>query len=265
VQPVKKNLAPPLIPPPGGGFTLVVKILATLFLLCACSGPAYKAPVDERAQPPSQKITVHTVARGETLYSIAWRFGLDVNDLARVNGISRPFTIYPGQQLSLDIRQKTVASNPPAREVTRVTNRSRNAPKVAPSNPPVPKKSTGSDWKWPAQGKVIERFGGRTALNKGIDIAAKKGEPVFAAREGTVVYAGNGLRGYGNLLILRHDANLLSAYAHNRRLLVEEGEAVTSGQQIAEIGSSGTDTVKLHFEIRQDGKPVDPLQYLPAR
>lgn len=242
-----------------------VKILTTLILLSACGGPAYLAPVDERDQPPSLKITRHTVARGETLYSIAWRFDLDVTALARANRLSQPYTIHPGQQLTLDLRQSLGAPSSTSSQVTTVTTRSSNAPKPAPSTTPSSAKNTKLRWQWPANGNVIARFGGVQALSKGIDIAAKKGESVFAAEAGTVVYAGSGLRGYGNLLIIKHDQNYLSAYGHNRRLLVKEGDAVKAGQQIAEIGSSGTDTSKLHFEIRQNGKPVDPLQFLPRR
>jgi lipoprotein NlpD len=120
-------------------------------------------------------------------------------------------------------------------------------------------------WSWPAKGKVIERFSTRNPQNKGIDISGKKGESVNAAAAGTVVYAGKGLRGYGNLVIIKHDAKFLSAYAHTSRILVREKEKIKAGQIIAEIGSTGTDRVKLHFEIRRNGRPVDPLQFLPKR
>jgi lipoprotein NlpD len=119
----------------------------------------------------------------------------------------------------------------------------------------------GMAWMWPAEGRVIGTFdNGR----KGIDIAGKMGQPVLAAGSGTVLYASS-VRGYGNLVIVKHSSNLLSAYAHNKSILVKEGQAVTKGQRIAEMGNSDTDTVKLHFEIRQQGKPVDPSRFLPAR
>lgn len=126
--------------------------------------------------------------------------------------------------------------------------------------------SSGTDddalaWGWPAEGKVVSSF----AAKKGLDIAGKLGQPVLAAGDGKVMYAGAGIRGYGNLVIVKHNNNLLSAYAHNRAILVKEGQQVSKGQKIAEMGSSDTDSVKLHFEIRQQGKPVDPAKYLPAR
>ena len=129
--------------------------------------------------------------------------------------------------------------------------------------------ATGDDaieWAWPASGKPVATFAeGGAGTNKGVDIAGKLGEPVLAAAEGKVVYVGSGLRGYGNLVIVRHNASYLSAYAHNSKIVVKEAQAVTKGQKIAEIGSSDADQVKLHFEIRHLGKPVDPLKFLPVR
>ena len=117
-------------------------------------------------------------------------------------------------------------------------------------------------WLWPAEGKVIGTFEGG---KKGVDIAGKLGQPVLAAASGKVMYAGSGIRGYGNLVIVKHTNNLLSAYAHNKTILVKEGQAVSKGQKIAEMGDSDSDSIKLHFEIRQQGKPVDPSKYLPPR
>lgn len=268
-----------------------VKILTIFVLLAGCASNSYRAPVDSLEQPPSEKITFHTVARGETLYSIAWRYNLDVKSLARANGIPESYVIYPGQRLSLDTRVNTQPTTTPAQVATHSppvastptsTSAAPAKPPVKPQNPPAPARSsnrastsstvktnaTGARelrWQWPVNGRIVSRFAGPKALNKGIDIAAKKGEPVRAAEAGTVVYAGDGLRGYGNLLIIKHNDNYLSAYAHNHRLLVAEGELVKAGQQIAEVGSSGTNTDKLHFEIRRDGTPVDPLRYLPSR
>lgn len=121
------------------------------------------------------------------------------------------------------------------------------------------------DWAWPAPGKPLAGFAEGAGGNKGIDIAGKSGEPVGAAADGKVVYVGSGLRGYGNLVIVRHNATYLSAYGHNSKILVKEGQAVTRGQKIAEIGNSDADQAKLHFEIRRQGKPIDPLKYLPPR
>jgi lipoprotein NlpD len=133
---------------------------------------------------------------------------------------------------------------------------------------PAPAADGEVDWAWPAGGKLLATFsegGGQDTATKGIDIAGKLGDPVQAAAAGKVVYVGNGLRGYGNLVIVRHNAAYLSAYAHNSRILVKEGQAVTRGQRIADLGNSDADQPKLHFEVRHQGKPVDPLKYLPAR
>ncbi|MEH6344918.1 MAG: peptidoglycan DD-metalloendopeptidase family protein [Bermanella sp.] len=124
-------------------------------------------------------------------------------------------------------------------------------------------KATSPRWTWPAKGKLIAKFSAKSPANKGIDIAGGLGESVTAAAAGSVVYAGSGLLGYGNLVIIKHNEQYLSAYAHNKRLLVKESQKVKAGQTIAELGSSGTDKVKLHFEIRRQGKPVDPMLYLP--
>lgn len=147
--------------------------------------------------------------------------------------------------------------------------------KLAPasSSPPAAPVAAGAgegevEWNWPIAGKVLATFnegGAGQEASKGIDIAGKLGDPVQAAAAGKVVYVGSGLRGYGNLVIVRHNAAFLSAYAHNSRILVKEGQAVTRGQKIAELGNSDTDQPKLHFEVRQQGKPVDPLKFLPAR
>jgi lipoprotein NlpD len=141
------------------------------------------------------------------------------------------------------------------------------APEAKPADKPATAASEdGIDWAWPASGSLLAGFvEGGAAPNKGFDIAGKTGEPVLAAAAGKIVYVGSGLRGYGNLVIVRHSAAFLSAYAHNSKILVKEGAAVTKGQKIAEIGSSDTDQAKLHFEIRRQGKPVDPAKYLPPR
>ncbi|WP_257292709.1 peptidoglycan DD-metalloendopeptidase family protein [Endozoicomonas sp. ONNA1] len=122
-----------------------------------------------------------------------------------------------------------------------------------------------SSWHWPANGKVVRMYNNGNGLNKGIDIRGKLGEPVSAAATGEVVYAGSELAGYGKLIIMKHNNSYLSAYAHNKELLVREGDSVKAGQKIAEIGSTGTTEPKLHFEIRHNGKPVDPMRFLPER
>ncbi len=239
----------------------------------------------------------YIVQPGDTLYSIAFRFGWDWKALAARNGIAAPYTIRPGQIIRFDPQGSAPvaaqASKPPVVNTPATPPRAstpqppvRTPPPVAtptPSQPPVsqpsptagttpatpgkvqtvPRSATG--WAWPASGVLIGKFSSNGSLNKGIDIAGELGQPVLAAADGSVVYAGSGLRGYGELVIIKHSDAYVSAYGHNRRLLVREGQQVKVGQHIAEMGSTGTDRVKLHFEIRRQGKPVDPLQYLPRR
>jgi lipoprotein NlpD len=138
-------------------------------------------------------------------------------------------------------------------------------PTAAPeATPPAASSANGIDWGWPATGKIVTSYIESTSANKGIDIAGTLGQPVLAAAAGKVVYSGSGLRGYGNLVIIKHDDTYLSAYAHNSKLLVKEGQSIVKGQKIAEMGSSDAPRVQLHFEIRKFGKPVDPSKYLPA-
>ena len=242
-----------------------VKILTVVNVLTGCSGPSYRAPVVDLEQPPTLKIQHHTVATGETLYSIAWRYNLNTVELARNNRIAAPYIIQPGQVLSLDLSQPPLMIEVETAPPNPVKTRSRSQPRPAPEHTIVAPQNAQLRWNWPANGTILAKFSGPQALNTGIDISGKKGEPVLAAESGTVVYAGSGLRGYGKLIIVKHNENYLSAYAHNDQLLVTEQDSVKAGQKIAEIGSTGTDRVKLHFEIRLNGKPVDPLDYLPKR
>ncbi len=256
-------------------------LLLLALLLIACAGPSGVVPIDDRGRgggKQMQPVTsgTHRVQRGETLYQIAFRYGWDWKELARANNLRQPFTIYPGQEISLRPRGGSRAASPtvaasrpmtprviapaPSRPSPAVT---RQAPTKTVATPNLPAKVSG--WSWPAQGPLISRFQSNGSLNKGIDIAGKQGQPVNAAADGAVVYAGRGLLGYGEMIIVKHDETYLSAYAHNSRLLVKEGDRVKSGQKIAEMGGTGTDRVKLHFEIRRKGQPVDPLQYLPPR
>ncbi|QHQ40764.1 peptidoglycan DD-metalloendopeptidase family protein [Microbulbifer hydrolyticus] len=211
------------------------------------------------------------MSRGETLYSIAWRYGKDFKELASINGIPSPYRIFPGQRLQLagraPVQAVTTAPVTPVKP-GRVPS-SRPAPAIKSLPKPASKRSktvsnkTDINWRWPAKGRVISRFQANNPLRKGVDIAGKKGESVQAAADGTVIYAGSALRGYGKLLIIKHSEEFLSAYAHNHKLLVGEGAKVKAGQRIADLGSSGTDRDMLHFEIRRNGQPVDPMGYLP--
>ncbi|MCG1039711.1 peptidoglycan DD-metalloendopeptidase family protein [Mycetohabitans sp. B7] len=196
----------------------------------------------------------YRVVRGDTLSRIAQRHGQSVAAIARWNNLPNPNVIAVGQVL----RVAPPTRPAPSRGVAAAPNTTAAA-KVKPSLTPA----TTINLIWPARGDVVRRFNG--VDSKGVDIANAPGTPVVAAATGTVVYAGNGLRGYGNLLIVKHNANFLTAYAHNRALLVKEGQNVTQGQTIAEMGDSDSNRAALHFELRYDGKSIDPARYLPPQ
>ena len=252
-------------------------ILAIFLVFPSCSPRQVLAPVDDRQAPPGTKVSVHIVAPGETLYSIAWRYNLNYELLAKANGIDRSYRIYPGQRINLKLSSSRPTKAPDTRgsSVAKVAEHESSKSKVGvsqqtdrlknqtPLRASVPAIVSAPTWQWPYKGRILRRFNGKSGLNKGIDIGGELGEPVFAASSGTVVYAGEGLRGYGKLIIIKHSDDYLSAYAHSRKLHVKEGDSVAMGEKIAELGRSGTNTVKLHFEIRFDGQPVDPLRYLP--
>ena len=261
-----------------------VTLLAASLLAGCASPPSGGVSVVDRNSRDRVTSGQYLVKRGDTLWSIAFRFGWDWRDLARVNNIQPPHVIYPGQTIRFSGQAPRTATARPAPAPSR-QSQAPAAPVATPvpSQPPLIKPSvpapskptastpvqpvtrSASGWAWPAQGTLIGRFSSNGSLNKGIDIAGELGQPVLAASDGAVVYAGSGLRGYGELVIIKHSDTYVSAYGHNRRLLVQEGQQVKAGQTIAEMGSTGTDRVKLHFEIRRQGKPVDPLQYLPKR
>jgi lipoprotein NlpD len=201
-------------------------------------------PLERPAEAPHRvrEGGIHVVAAGETLYGIARRYGLDHRDLARWNRLGDGALIYAGQRLRL--------TAPGAGRTGGVAG--------APASAPV-------DWRWPLEGPVLSRFGATPRTASGILIGARSGETVRAAAAGEVVYSGSGLAGYGQLVIVRHNASWLSAYGHNERLLVTEGTQVRSGDAIALVGEGPGRRPALHFEIRQDGAPVDPLGQLPAR
>jgi Membrane proteins related to metalloendopeptidases len=249
----------------------------TLALLAACSStPKNGVNVVDRngvAQRPAVTTGQYAVRRGDTLFSIAFRYGWDWKALAARNNIAAPFTIVPGQVIRFDGRSGTqpaggstitVVSSSSGSKTT-VIKRSATAASAPAAVAPMPAGPAPKGWGWPSNGILIGKFSSNGSLNKGIDIAGDLGQPVLAASDGSVVYAGSGLRGYGELIIIKHSDTYVSAYGHNRRLLVREGQQVKVGQTIAEMGSTGTDRVKLHFEIRRQGKPVDPLQFLPRR
>lgn len=232
------------------------------------------APIAGRPPPPANKIDHHIVSGGETLYSIAWRYGLDHRKLASANGVRAPYTIHAGQRLILDLSTKPVA-NPDtelsARPKTAPPPKTKSSPKPAltsrpaartpPRSPPAPLPETGR-WQWPVKGRVV-RYHDASKRFKGVHIHARPGAAVTAAGPGLVVYAGSGLHSYGRSIIVKHNDVYLSFYALNRRLLVKEGDRVAAGQKIAEVGGDANDPNRVYFEIRRDGNSTDPIRLLP--
>jgi lipoprotein NlpD len=249
----------------------IIGICSVICVLASCTTSGSFAPVSDRYNPAERTPPYYIVSSGDTLFSIAWRYGFELQGLASANSLRPPYTIYPGQAILLEERNKPLASTSSPKNVvaTSAIPKSINIKneRVARPNPKptVQLKSVNEAWQWPVNGPVVRPFVASGQEHKGIDIKGKMGEPVYASRSGEVVYAGSGLVGYGNLLILKHSDRFLSAYGHNRRIKVREGDKVKAGQLIAEVGDSGTDSVKLHFEVRMDGKPVDPLRLLPRR
>lgn len=300
----------------------LVVLLAGLVAACASTPPA---PVHDRSigaprKPAPSRVVKpaaggeHVVVRGDTLYSIAFRNGLDYRDLARINGIAPPYTIHVGQRIRLTgAASPRVAAAPAPRQPPRAPPPRAEQPRPAPATPKAPMfedvppaapprvastppattlapappppaatppkpappatgkppvaatSNSGIAWRWPAEGPRLNGFVAGDPTRQGIDIGGRAGDAVRAAADGEVVYSGNGLIGYGELVIIKHSPALLSAYGHNRRRLVQEGDKVKAGQQIAEMGSSSASREMLHFEIRRNGKPVDPAAFLPAR
>ncbi|MEJ2062471.1 MAG: peptidoglycan DD-metalloendopeptidase family protein [Reinekea sp.] len=219
----------------------------------------------------------YLVKPGDTLYSIAFRFGLDYKKLAYANKIDHHYRIYEGQSLELKEATQPHRAVKPAvspspkpsinashSQASKITS---NSESQIIDDGNVAKTSTSNglqSWKWPHGGKIVRAFSSQSSGGKGIDLQGRIGDSVVAAANGVVVYAGNGLPGYGNLVILEHLNGLLSAYAFNEQILVKEKDKVSSGQKIATMGKQG-DQPGLHFEIRQNGKPINPLRFLPKR
>ncbi|MCP5346397.1 MAG: peptidoglycan DD-metalloendopeptidase family protein [Gammaproteobacteria bacterium] len=242
----------------------------------ATVSPATTSPARPAVAASGGRPAVHRVGPGESLYSIAFQYDMDVRSLAIANNLSPPYTIYTGQELSLDPdRPAPSQSGESTAAIGRaVTNNGvAQAQAASPAargviRQPISRSSSlpaEPDWQWPLQGQILTSFQADTSARKGIDIGTANGAAVKAAAAGEVVYAGNGIQGSGNLVILRHTERLLSAYAHNRSMLVTEGQRIRAGEQIGEAGVNGEGVALLHFEIRLDGKPVDPLTYLPPQ
>ena len=218
---------------------------------------------------PNQR--TYTVQRGDNLISIAFRYDLDFRSLAITNQLRPPYTIFVDQELNLDIRNipqtqskrnNRLGVNAPSNSVARTQGASSQSGGIMRES--IDNGSGEKIWEWPSSGNILNKFS--PGLNKGIDIGGRLGDPVFAVSKGEVVYSGrDDVQGIGNLLIIRHGDRYLSAYGHNSRMLVTEGDSVGPGQKIAEIGSDMDGNPVLHFEIRFDGKPTDPLKVLPRR
>jgi lipoprotein NlpD len=282
-----------------GSWSLAV-VAAVVLSGCASKG-INRAPVEDRGNVSNAPVATdartpqvkqlpgfenvgksgyYTVKPGDTLIRIGLESGQSHKDITRWNTLENPDRIEVGQVLRVapptgsdavvvgkPVANSNVVSTPIA---AGLPAKATSAPSSAPTPPPVTTaaaKSAGGDddlgWIWPGKGHVIAGFD--EVKNKGLDIGGNAGDPVVAAAEGKVVYAGSGLRGYGNLIILKHNNTYLTAYAHNKSLLVKEDQTVKKGQKIAEMGDSDADRVKLHFEVRRQGKPVDPAKYLPAQ
>ncbi|HRD34647.1 MAG TPA: peptidoglycan DD-metalloendopeptidase family protein [Rhodocyclaceae bacterium] len=288
---------------PAVGRVVGMSLLVALIAGCASKPPVpvrhgtvppEQAGTAQAVQPAGQG-REHVVQPGDTLLGIGRTYGQSVNDLVAWNNLANPNQIVPGQRIRLQAPgmgagEPVAVAKPidvvpvaPIGTPSAVATPLKQEPKggkqayndqawaaiqpgagMAPLAPAVPDAAAkDSNWLWPASGTILAGF--NESSNKGIDIAGSPGDPVLASAAGKVVYSGSGLRGYGKLVIIKHDENYLTAYAHNRELLVKEGDDVSRGQKIAELGSTDADRPKLHFEIRKQGRPVDPMTYLPPR
>jgi lipoprotein NlpD len=269
-------------------------VLMCLALLSACHRHLPAPTKDQTSGIVKRQLNSdgsYYVRSGDTLYAIAFSYGLDHMEVAKWNGISSPYTIYPGQKLWLSspskrgrgssvqistikspshstktVSSKSAGSTPPAAAQTtsKAATRSTNKPVSSASNKGG-SASNPKSWKWPASGRVLRGFVAGNPARNGLDISGREGQTIIATAKGQVVYSGDGLIGYGELIIIKHSEKMLSAYAHNKVRLVKEGELVNAGQKIAEMGRSPENEQLLHFEIRVNGKPVNPMGYLPAR
>lgn len=286
----------------------VLVLLLCCSLLAACFSRPRAVVVERSTEPalsrssrpaPSGAQREYLVVRGDTLYGIAFRHGVDFRELARWNGIASPYTIFPGQRLRLGAASRLAPAARPAPprpaaarpapdmaasgSVTGMPAPRESRPAAVPApapgaKPPAPApagaaavpplanlNAGGVRWRWPSAGQIVSRYVAGDPTRQGINIAGNGGQPVYAAAAGDVVYSGAGLIGYGELVIIKHSDEFLSAYGHNRKRLVAEGQRVGAGQQIAEMGRSGAARDMLHFEIRRNGKPIDPLPLLPRQ
>lgn len=241
-----------------------VWVALSMLLLIGCGSRTDLAPVIELTWQ-QQTINLHIVRPGETLHAIAFRYDIDYKQLALLNHLQKPYALRVGQRLNLNKpleSNKRVSSTQTISPVAKknISEKNSSIKKTILAVKPLPMRQ--EKWLWPAKGRIISYFIPQLG-KKGIDIAGKKGDKIHAAANGVVAYAGSGLAGYGNLIIIKHDKQLLSAYGNNKRNQVSEGQLVKAGQIIAEMGVVDRRFWGMHFEIRKAGKPLDPLLYLP--
>lgn len=244
------------------GYLLVAAVVASVVLV-GCTSTSTRAPIVDMTTAPDTPATpsgsTYVVKPGDTLFKIAQASGLSVTRLSQLNNITDPSQLRVGQVLQLDGEIPSHPAGPAvAAPITPV-------PAVEPVTATQTAKADDASlisWGWPTNGKIIQTF---NASTKGIDLEGNPGDPVHAAADGKVMYAGNGVRGLGNLILLGHSNGFITAYAHNQELLVKTGQDVTKGSRIATVGQSDTTSPRLHFEVRRRGTPVDPLAYLPSR
>ncbi|MGB6977434.1 MAG: peptidoglycan DD-metalloendopeptidase family protein [Gammaproteobacteria bacterium] len=263
---------PRLNPPPCGGRKQLCFFILLLLTSCAGDNP-HPAPIVNGWHLPTGQRSHYVVQQNDTLYSIAWAFDMDFRDLARINHLSPPYAIKVGRVLYMaSAASSQRAHSVKTRAMPNVTFRpvlaeqsaKQPASEVVKAPSGVEHNVLVTGWHWPAQGRVVQGFRPIPGGNKGINIAGKLGEPVIAAASGKIVYCGASLPGYGNLIIIKHNDQYLSAYANNKLMLVKEGQVVKAGQVIAQMGTGRSGQAELHFEVRLNGKPVAPLSLLKS-
>jgi lipoprotein NlpD len=263
---------------------IFICLIVSGLLLSACSSTPVTSTQVNKPTPHHHQSgrKYHRVRKGDTLYAVSWKVGLDYKTLARWNGLRAPYTIYPGQKLRLTspprknkatktaskAKSKQATSTKSSPKVVESNSKIKSSAKKSPSSGTTEKKATPTGnaklkWIWPARGKLVGTYSSKDPSRDGIKIAGNRGQKILSAEAGQVVYVGSGLVGYGRLIIIKHNKKFLSAYGHNSRLLVKEGDVVKKGKHIADMGLAYSGQAQLHFEIRKYGKPVNPVSYLP--
>jgi len=248
----------------------LIVLFFILFSLAGCAGHRGSAPVSDRAgKATSSGDKWATVRKGDTLFSISFAHGRSHLAVAKLNRIKPPYTIYPGQRIKVTGKAPRTTSKKKTSTKKNTSSRQTSPGKTQSSRRTTSKSTTAKNssvkWAWPSNGRVIRAYSANAPRKKGIGISGKRGQAIKAAAPGKVVYSGDGLLGYGNLIIVKHNETYLSAYAHSLKVYVEEGQMVKKGQKVASMGNNENGNPMLHFEIRRHGKPVNPVSYLPRR